>query len=876
MKRRNDPLFSLGLAPSASQSRLTIEQDSGIATEGESDADQCFLRPDSHFGTYLFSDDDDPGHNDTQRKEPASQSIHQVLRSSVYHANQADQAIHTMKQLMQEDDWKKVLKHKSGVTVYMMQPRLAKGSEKVAIFRGESVIQNFSPQAIFYVVGMRKLWDENFEEGRLVENLNETTSLTYESYRANSGTKNRDVSLVEKIECSSDGVIIFVCTSVDTPSIPKVPGRTRDQIKLQGWVLKPLQTSPPSTKVTYITQESVKGWIPGLTKKSLARRPLVIAAINTYLQQKADRLRATAALNPPKQPHLSAINPPLVSLSSSTTSQRRSIYAQRAPQGATLGQAKQGILAQPPPRKSSLQPPTKETTNRQVKFANDIPTRSTSPYSRTSSVTNGSTTQSSRMSDERSSTSTSDTQWSTDQRSSQDTFQTTNDKRLPEPLPSTFHNPALKLYPSSRHRSTRRQCMDLLKQLASDDLDDWKPSGEKNNVQLYTKSVQGSPLPIMRGETTLSGPWTAEQVCSVIQCFGARSLWDDYFESGVFVERFSQKEYLSHVKLRTVFPIQSRDFSLLTVLESDAATGTIHVASASVADGLVPENKTSIRAKMILYGWILAPKRSSKGKIVGIKTKFVCQMDMAGQTPLPPAIVRQLTSQVPACVDRMQDYLDKHGCPPYIRRVAGKIVYEDFDVKAKTYHIGYIAKCTPSRQHKSNTALWCTDIRTHQSLYSQGFSVFSRPTSQVRIELRPDAMGICVYTEGDGLDGQTIEIILIPSEQVPKGEIRYSCNGECIRTITKANDTIRPPLTLEIPPLLFPQKPLVQQPLKVPIWNGPSSEPLDTSKRVEEPVRRNSYVIILGDDLSFTGPQLSIIVLLMAVCYYMGKFSCRC
>ncbi|KAL0093496.1 hypothetical protein F4703DRAFT_1730878, partial [Phycomyces blakesleeanus] len=657
MKRRNDPTFSLGLSPaSASQSRFAIEQDSGIATEGESDADHCFLRPDSHFGTYLFSDDDDPGHNDTQRKEISSQSLHQVLRSSVYHANQADQAIQTMKQLMLEDDWKKVLKHKSGVTVYMMQPRLTKGAEKVAIFRGEAVIQNFSPQAVFYVIGMRKLWDENFEEGRLVENLNETTSLTYESYRANSGTsKNRDVSLVEKIECSSDGVIIFVCTSVDTPSIPKVAGRTRDQVKLQGWVLKPLQTSPPSTKVTYITQESVKGWIPGLTKKSLARRPLVIAAVNTYLQQKADRLRATAATNPTPQPihPSSVIKPPLVSLRSTST-----------------------------------------------------------PRSSTSS--------------------TSDTQWSmSDARSSQDTLQNIEDtvdyKKLPRPLPSTLHNPAVKLYPPSRHRSTRRQCMDLLKQLASDDLDDWKPSGEKNNVRLYTKSVQGSPLPIMRGETTLSGPWTAEQVCSVIQCFGARKLWDDYFESGVFVERFSQKEYLSHVQLRTVFPIQSRDFSLLTALESDAATGTIHVASASVADVLVPESKASIRGKMALYGWILVPTRNSEGKLAGIKTTFVCQMDMAGQTPLPPAIVRLLTSQVPACVDRMQDYLDKHGCPPYIRRVAGKIVYENFDVESKTYHIGYIAKCTPSRQHKSNAALWCTDIRTHQSLYSQGFSIFSRP-----------------------------------------------------------------------------------------------------------------------------------------------------
>ncbi|OAD78593.1 hypothetical protein PHYBLDRAFT_157590 [Phycomyces blakesleeanus NRRL 1555(-)] len=178
----------------------------------------------------------------------------------------------------------------------------------------------------------------------------------------------------------------------------------------------------------------------------------------------------------------------------------------------------------------------------------------------------------------------------------------------------------------------------------------------------------------------------------------------------------------------------------------------------------------------------------------------------------------------------------------------------------------------------------------------------------MKIELRPDAMGICVYTEGDVLEGHTIEIILMPSQDVPKGESRYSCNGQCIRTIntntntntninpntnTKAksksksksnNNTLsRPPLTLEIPPLPFPRKArksLVQPPvelLPVPPWNTPSEKPLAVEQsKLEEPVRRNSYVIILGDDLSFTGPQLSVIVLLMAVCYYMGKFSCRC
>ena len=100
------------------------------------------------------------------------------------------------------------------------------------------------------------------------------------------------MALVEKIECTAGGVILFACTSVETPKIPPIHGKSRTEVKLQGWILEPLATSPPATKVTYIVQEEMKGWVPGFAKKSLARRPLVIATIDGYLQKKADRLRA--------------------------------------------------------------------------------------------------------------------------------------------------------------------------------------------------------------------------------------------------------------------------------------------------------------------------------------------------------------------------------------------------------------------------------------------------------------------------------------------------------------------------------------------------------------------------------------------------------
>ncbi|CAG8786064.1 11947_t:CDS:2, partial [Acaulospora morrowiae] len=149
---------------------------------------------------------------------------------------------------------------------------------------GQQDIEGFPPQSVFSVIGMRRLWDELYEEGNLVENLDNTTSLTYMVMHGMAGSKTRDFSLVEKVDCDSDGTIYFVSTSVITPKIPPCVGKVRANIKLNGWVLQPTSEDPSVTRVTYILQSDVRGWIPSvLARKYLARRPLVIHTIKTYL-----------------------------------------------------------------------------------------------------------------------------------------------------------------------------------------------------------------------------------------------------------------------------------------------------------------------------------------------------------------------------------------------------------------------------------------------------------------------------------------------------------------------------------------------------------------------------------------------------------------
>lgn len=125
----------------------------------------------------IFSDDDDDDPTPSQQRQhwssdqvpshphsgfsftPSNTSyVDPLLSSSTYHIHQAENALSTLKHVILQDGWKKALKHKSGVVVHMMNG-LHK-ADKTPIFRGEAVIHGFSPQAIFYVIGMRKLWDE--------------------------------------------------------------------------------------------------------------------------------------------------------------------------------------------------------------------------------------------------------------------------------------------------------------------------------------------------------------------------------------------------------------------------------------------------------------------------------------------------------------------------------------------------------------------------------------------------------------------------------------------------------------------------------------------------------------------------------------------
>ncbi|CAM0141276.1 unnamed protein product [Umbelopsis sp. WA50703] len=685
----------------------------------------------------VFSDDEDEVVRRGSRNSNGTYNSSQgdtLITSAGYHIHQAESALMSMKAIAQDDsNWKKALKHKSGVMVYM-RTGTVKG-DKTPVFKGEAIIQGFSPQSIFYVIGMRKLWDEQYEDGNLIENLNDTTSLTYEVCKSSaSSSKPRDIALVEKIECTAGGVILFACTSVETPKIPPIHGKTRAEIKLQGWILEPLQSSPPSTKVTYVIQENMKGWVPGFAKKSLARRPLVIANIDTYLQKKAERLRAQNRM----------------AQQSSANTTGRKLGRRPSIMNLSNDSAQQNAFGLSP---------------------------STLPLPRRNSPHSGSPVQAAKK---RITFAEHDTTYSAESASADgDASSVQRDSVSSTPSTSV---PTRMLYPHHKHPNVKMEKMAKLKHLSSS-LENWKYEGDLKGTKVYSQTTDDNKV-ILRADGIILDGWTAEQICSVVNNFGSRKHWDMHVIDGKIVERFSQKDYLVYLQLRFPQFTTPIDLSAISSIETDPTTGSIHTVTASVTNPLIPEDTTGhyTRCNLDMQGWVFVPQFDENGSTISVTTSFISYVDYGFS--IPPATSRSLKSEASLYVSQVQDYLAQHGCPPYVRRIAGKIIKEEYSSTAKAYEITYIVKHEPSggsrKQPPGAISSWCTDIRIPPAGRRSGLEIQVSPTDGIRVEMTTDYSSLRLYSIDPFMDGKIVIVSMNDPVTSSKAGPKFTLNGEVL------------------------------------------------------------------------------------------------
>lgn len=254
---------------------------------------------------------------------------------------------------------------------------------------------------------------------------------------------------------------------------------------------------------------------------------------------------------------------------------------------------------------------------------------------------------------------------------------------------------------------------------------------------------------------------------------------------GKVVERFSQKDYLVYMQLRFPQFTTPIDLSAISSIETDPSTGSIHTVTASVTNPLIPEDTTGhyTRCNLELQGWVFVPQFDDNGSTKSVTTSFISYVDY-GFT-VPPSTSRSLKSEASLYVSQVQDYLVQHGCPPYVRRIAGKIIKEEYSITAKAYEITYIVKHEPSggnrKQQPGAISSWCTDIRIPPSNRRSGLEIQVSPTEGVRVEMTTDYSSLRLYSIDPFMDGKIVIVSMTDSAiTASKMGPRFTLNGEVL------------------------------------------------------------------------------------------------
>lgn len=217
--------------------------------------------------------------------------------------------------------------------------------------------------------------------------------------------------------------------------------------------------------------------------------------------------------------------------------------------------------------------------------------------------------------------------------------------------------------------------------------------------------------------------------------------------------------------------VASVDLSAITSIESDPVTGTVYTATTSVIDQQIPPDESGhrIRAYSDLYGWVFRPKFDKQGRTLFVNVSFVCNLDF--KYAVPNHVLQAWIDESLKSISHIQHYLTQYGCPPYIRRVAGKVIREGFDPLTNNYQIVFIAKHRPSnsyrarkqQQQQNHQSLWCTDIRFHKSMFPHGLDITVIPENVARVEVSPkDNRSIKIFTTNEVIEGKQVTFTLTP------------------------------------------------------------------------------------------------------------------
>ena len=133
--------------------------------------------------------------------------------------------------------------------------------------------------------GQKRRWDDQFEEGRIVEAFSDNSGVAYERYKGMWPVSGRDFCL-GTWTMRDEEKIVDLAFSITHPAVPEVSGVVRAEMEVGGFIYRKL--SPTTTRVCYLVYLDLKGSLPVSLVNMLQKQQTQVPA------QIRDCLRETA------------------------------------------------------------------------------------------------------------------------------------------------------------------------------------------------------------------------------------------------------------------------------------------------------------------------------------------------------------------------------------------------------------------------------------------------------------------------------------------------------------------------------------------------------------------------------------------------------
>lgn len=126
------------------------------------------------------------------------------------------------------------------------------------------------------------------------------------------------------------------------------------------------------------------------------------------------------------------------------------------------------------------------------------------------------------------------------------------------------------------------------------DSKDWELSKDKDGIQIYNRSVEGSKLKEFLGITRIHA--SKETIIELINDVENKPSWMSNLASAKIIEKISDDEHIDYYESEIPWPIKNKDIVMRFKLEQEGDSGSIFINYWSVPD-YIPEKENISRLK---------------------------------------------------------------------------------------------------------------------------------------------------------------------------------------------------------------------------------------------------------------------------------------